>query len=120
MCGAEQSIGDVKECRQGHEHDSEAAAGGSAGLRGAKGADKDSAMRRDLLSLTSQIWSKMDLRAKSQFWQFVGLTADGKNVEVCREDSVLKEGNPMVGNCSYGNVVCYLCMNQAIKGLNLT
>ena len=46
----------------------------------------------------------MDPGAKSQFWMFVGLTADGKNVEVSREDSVLKEGSPMVGNCSYGDV----------------
>jgi hypothetical protein len=46
----------------------------------------------------------MEHRAKSQFWKFVGLTADRKNVEVCREDSVLKEGSPMVGNCSYGGV----------------
>jgi hypothetical protein len=101
---SQQSIGDVKACGQGHEHDSEAAAGGSAGLRAAKGADKDSEMRRALLSLTSQIWTKMEKGAKSQFWRFVGLTADGKNVEVCKEDSVLKEGSPMVGNCSYGDV----------------
>jgi len=46
----------------------------------------------------------MELRAKSQFWKFVGLTTDGKNVDLCREDSVLKEGSPMVGNCSYGDV----------------
>jgi hypothetical protein len=36
------------------------AAGGSAGFRAAKGVDKDE-MRTALLSLTSQIWNRMDL-----------------------------------------------------------
>ena len=54
----------------------------------------------------------MDPGAKSQFWMFVGLTAEGKNVEVSREDSVLKEGPPMVGNCSYGEA-CQVRAPQA-------
>ena len=54
----------------------------------------------------------MDPGSKSQFWMFVGLTADGKNVEVSREDSVLKEGPPMVGNCSYGEA-CQVTAPQA-------
>jgi len=64
---SQQSIGDVKAGRWGHQDDSAAAAGGSAGMRaakgaaggsagfrGAKGVDKDE-MRTALLSLTSQI-----------------------------------------------------------------
>ncbi len=109
---SQQSIRDVKACRWGHQDDSEAAAGGSAGLRAAKGIDKDE-MRRGLLSLTYPTWTRMDPGAKSQFWMFVGLTADGKNVEVSREDSVLKEGPPMVGNCSYGEA-CQVRAPQAL------
>jgi hypothetical protein len=34
----------------------------------------------------------------------VGLDSAGKNPAVCRKDSMLKEVQPMVGNCSYGDV----------------
>jgi hypothetical protein len=65
--------------------------------------ERPRSLQDTLNSLTSSIWNKMDKAQKSEIWQFVGLTAAGKNLDVCREDSTLKEGNPMVGACSYGD-----------------
>ena len=45
----------------------------------------------------------MNDREKEAIWRLVGLDADGKNSAVCRQDSMLKEVQPMVCNCSYGD-----------------
>ena len=60
-------------------------------------------MEKRLAGLTMQQWSKMNEHEKEAIWRLVGLDAAGKNPAVCRPDSVLKEVQPMVGNCSYGD-----------------
>jgi len=82
--------------------------------------ERPRSLQDTLNSLTSSIWNKMDKAQKSEIWQFVGLTAAGKNLDVCREDSTLKEGNPMVGACSYGDhctvkTPTATCLNRSIK-----
>jgi len=45
----------------------------------------------------------MNDREKEAIWRLVGLDAAGKNPTGCKQDSMLKEVQPMVGNCSYGD-----------------
>jgi hypothetical protein len=58
-------------------------------------------VQKRLLGLTMQKWSKMNDREKEAICWLVGLDSAGKNPAVCRQDSMLKEVQPMVGNCSY-------------------
>ena len=62
-----------------------------------------SGVQKSLSALTMQTWSKMEESEKQSIWRLVGLNAAGHNPTDCREDSMLKEVQPMVGNCSYGD-----------------
>jgi len=60
-------------------------------------------VHKSLSGLTTQKWSKMNHPKKQAIWRLVGLDAAGKNPAGCLKDSMLKEVQPMVGNCSYGD-----------------
>ena len=58
-------------------------------------------VHKSLSSLTMQKWLKMNDSEKEAIWLLVGLDAAGKNSAGCKQDSLLKEVQPMVCNCSY-------------------
>ena len=75
-----------------------------SGRSGAGASGRVTDVQKSLSGLTTQKWSKMNHPKKQAIWRLVGLDAAGKNPAGCLKDSMLKEVQPMVGNCSYGDV----------------
>jgi hypothetical protein len=73
-------------------------------------------------------WLKMNDSEKEAISRLVGLNAAGKNPAVCRQDSMLKEVQSMVINCSYVDACLvtsltsrwqYVCGEEGCKYVNL-